>query len=66
MVIGPLKIKNRPAPNQKYEAECHLCRWAYFKWKLEDAEELLRWHLDNAHFNPPPRPVITADMMPGR
>lgn len=63
-MTGPLKIRN-PEPGQKFEAQCHLCSWAFFKWTVAEAEAILSDHLETAHVNPPEPWRPTADQMPG-
>jgi hypothetical protein len=64
-MIGPLKIRNTQGPNQKFEAECHLCKWTFHKWTIDEASEILVWHLDRKHINPPAQYFLTIDEMPG-
>lgn len=64
-MIGPLKILNPAGPRQKFEAQCHLCSWTFFKWTIAEAEELLEAHLQSAHINPPKPWIPRAEEMPG-
>lgn len=53
--IGPVQITNALTPSQNFEAKCHRCSWASYPGTNEEARDILLWHLDNAHFNPPHR-----------
>lgn len=64
-MIGPLKIKNTFGPNQNHEAGCHLCGWAWFEPSLGKARNMLLWHLDTTHINPPPPYNPPLEKMPG-
>ena len=53
-MIGPLTIY-QAGQGCKYEAICwhSECRWSYHKWTYNEAKDLLLWHVDTAHVDPP-------------
>ena len=59
--IGPVQVKNALTPSQNFEAKCHRCTWASYPRTNEEARDILLWHLDQTHFNPPPHRAHAAD-----
>lgn len=55
-LIGPLKTIAPPRDEMKFEAVCHLCKWTFFKWTVDEARAFLLRHIDETHVNPPDRP----------
>lgn len=59
--IGPIQIKNALTPCQNFETKCHRCSWTSYPKTDEEARDILLWHLNQAHSNPPPLPEYASD-----
>lgn len=52
--IGPVMVKQPQTKTARFVAVCHRCNGMYYEDTSEKACDILLWHLDTAHFNPPP------------
>ena len=64
--IGPVKVMQPAFKNAKFEAFCHLCSYIYYEKTAERARDILLWHLDDTHFNPPRELDLSDWRPPGR
>lgn len=51
--MGPVQVENALTASQNFEAKCRKCGWTYYLETNEQAHDILLWHLDQTHFDPP-------------